>query len=630
MAIRVVVSIGALTLRDREIEKLEIAQALGEHHRLSITFQRDPSKTIDLADFVNPAVTVTLTDDVTKKTAKPFVGLIDTCEEHHQLRGGSIFVMTALSDSAKYSARHHKGNLPSGSISEIMTSFEVTIANKPPFERRMDFRQAGESDFDFLKRLADDHQCFVRPIAGGLELRHGFDNKAHDLTWGKNLQAMTSRMVPRNARYKGAYYEFQRKGEVSLFDRTQDAPASGATNLTGAIKAKAQALQIAGVGNFHETITRSATLATFRDALQREAERKSGAQVMIDGASTNIELLVGDTVDIRDGVNFKLPKPPGVLGLTSVKHAFDGNQYTNTFVATPWTNFSNLVPPPRAVQVGLTTAEVVDNVDPAGLGRIKIRLKDGAQAKPQLDMFARYVTPFAGNERGIAFLPEIGDEVIVGWEEGDPEHPYIIGSVWNGADKSPGPTPKRIVTKSGNAIVMDDAGMVEIHSPSGVCLVQLSNGVNGAPRITIHSDGDLFLEAGDRLQLKCKNLVELVSKDATRVIDGDDQTSIGGVRFTEVSGEDVHQSATRIAMLVGGSTMEIAQMKIAMQSVAVSSVAKGVNAVVGLTVQLNPPGFAAPPTQGGIFVVPEEREAVATGRANPKPTEPFKVSREEQ
>ena len=51
---------------------------------------------------------------------------------------------------------------------------------------------------------------------------------------------------------------------------------------------------------------------------------------------------------------------------------------------------------------------------------------------------------------------------MVGFEEGDPEHPYIIGAVWNGADVSPGPTPKRIVTKSGNAIVMDDAGMIEI------------------------------------------------------------------------------------------------------------------------------------------------------------------------
>jgi len=629
MAIRIEVKIGAVALRDREIEQLEIRQALGDHHRLSITFQRDPSKPLQLSAFVNPPVTVTLTDDATKKTVKAFAGVADSCEEQHQLQGGSIFVLTALSDSAKYSARHHKGNILSGVLSDIASSFEVTIGAPPPFQRVADYRSAGESDFDFLRRLADDHQCFVRPLEKSLEIRHGFDDKRHDLTWGKNLQAMTSRIVPRNSFHKGAYYEFQRKAEISLNERTQDAPASGATNLTDAVRQPGRELQAAGVANLYETISRSSTLAEFRDALQREAERVSGAAVTIEGSSTNIELLVGDTVDIQEGSNFKLDNPPGTLGLVRVTHLFDGNHYTNTFTATPWVNFSNAVQPARELLFGLTTGEVMDNVDPLGLGRIKVRLKDGIQARPELELFARYITPFAGNGRGIAFLPEVGDEVIVAFEEGDPEHPYILGSVWNGGDVSPGPTPKRIVTKSGNAIVMDDAGSIEIHSPGGTCLVQLSNGVDGAPRITIHSDGDLFLEAADRLQLKCKNLVELVDKDATRIIKGDDQTSIQGVRFTEVSGEDVHQSNTRVAMLVGGSTLEISQTSIVTQSVAVSAVATAMNTVMGSIVQLNPPGFMAPPTQGSIFVEPEPKDGIATGRDNPKPTEIFKVTREE-
>lgn len=629
MAIRIEVTIGAVTLRDREIEHLEIKQALGDHHRFSITFHRDPSKPLKLADFVEPPVKVTLTDDLTKKTATPFVGVTDSCEERHQLGGGSFFVLTALSDSAKFSARHHKGNVLNGNLKDIAAAFAVSIGAPPPFQRVADYRQAGESDFDFLRRLADDHDCFVRPLTDGMEIRHGFDDKRHDLTWGKNLQALTSRIAPRNNRFKGAYYEFQRKVEISLFDRSQDAPASGATNLTDAVKQRGKALQTAGVGNFYETASRSSTLFEFRDAMQREAERVSGAAVTIDGTSTNIDLLVGDTVDIHEGARFKLDNAPGVLGLTKVSHFFDGNQYTNTFTATPWTNFSNEVQPARALLFGLTTAEVLDNVDPLQLGRIKVRLKDGAQARPELELFARYVTPFAGNGRGIAFLPEIGDEVIIAFEEGDPEHPYILGSAWNGRDVSPGATPKRIVTKSGNAIVMDDAdgGTVEIHSPSGVCLVQLSNGPNGA-RITIHSDGDLFLSAGDRLQLECKNLVELVGKDATRIIKGDDQTSIEGSRFIEVTGEDVHQSDTRIAMLVGGNSTQIDATGVVTQGTAVSSIAKTVNAVVGLTVQLNPPGLMLPPTQGGIFVEPQERSGAANARENPKPTDIFKVSRE--
>ncbi len=630
MAVRLEVKIGALTLRDREVERLEIVQELGQHHRLSITFHRDPSKPLKLADFVNPKVTVTLTDDATKKTATPFVGLTDSCEEQHQLRGGSIFVLVALSDSAKFSARHHKGNALDGNIVDLLKAFDVKLGSTPPFVRKQDFRQAGESDFEFVRRLADDHDCFVRPIEGGLEARHGFDDKAHDLTFGKNLQALTSRIIPRNARFKGAFYEFQRKGEVGLFDRQQDAVASGATNLTDAIKQKASALQVAGTGNFYETISRSSNVGEFRDAVQREAERRSGAAVRIEGSSTNIELLVGDTVDIREGANFKLSNPPGVVGLTSVTHLFDGNQYTNSFVATPWTNFSNYVQPARETLFGLTTAEVVDNVDPLALGRLKIRFKDSPPGNPALQMFARYITPFAGNERGIAFLPEIGDEVMVGFEEGDPEHPYIIGAVWNGADVSPGPTPKRIVTKSGNAIVMDDAGMIEIHSPSGTCLVQLSNGVNGAPRITISSGGDLFLEAADRIQLKCKNLVELVDKDATRIIKGDDQTSIKGGRFIEVTGEDVHQSDTRIAFLAGGaSTIDMSPIAIVSQGNQMVSIAKAQNVVQGLFVLLNPPGLNMPPAQTGIFVEPESKDSVATGRANPKPTIPLKSTRED-
>ena len=629
MAIRIEVKIGTVTLRDREVEHLEIRQALGDHHRLSIIFHRDPSKPLKLSDFVIPPVTVTLTDDAIRKTATAFVGVGESCEEQHQLRGGSIFVLTALSDSAKYSARHHKGNLPSGVLSDIASRFEVTIGAPPPSQRVADYRQGGESDFEFLRRLADDHQCFVRPLEKGLEIRHGFDDKRHDLTWGKNLQAMTSRIVPRNNRHKGAYYEFQRKVEVSLNDRTQDAPASGATNLTDAVKQQSRSLQAGGIVNLYETVSRSSTLFEFRDAMQREAERVIGSSVTIEGSSTNIELLVGDTVDIREGVNFKLDNPPGTLGLIRVTHQFDGNQYTNTFTATPWVNFSNAVQPARQLLFGLTTAEVVDNVDPLSLGRIKIRLKDSPQGKPEIELFARYVTPFAGNGRGIAFLPEVGDEVIVGFEEGDPEHPYILGSAWNGRDVSPGPTPKRIVTKSGNAIVMDDAGSIEIHSPGGTCLVQLSNGVDGAPRITISSGGDLFLEAADRIQLKCKNLVELVGKDATRIVKGDDQTSIQGARFIEVTGEDVHQSNTRIAMLVGGTTTELTPIGLVSQSTQVVSIAKAQNVVMGLFVQLNPPGLAMPPTQGGILVEPEPKDGIATGRENPKPTDIFKVSREE-
>jgi type VI secretion system secreted protein VgrG len=630
MAIRIEVKIGTLTLRDREIERLEIEQALGDHHRLSLTFHRDPSKPLKLADFVSPPVTVTLTDDATKKTAQAFAGVTVSCEEQHQLQGGSFFVLTALSPSERFSRRHGVSRFADSSFGDIITRFNgVTVGAAPKVQRTSNYVQSGEDDLAFLLRFADDFQCFIRPKDKGLEIRHGFDDKRHALTFGKNLQAITSRIAALNPREKDAFYEFGKKEEVLLRDKTQNAPMSGAAKLTDAVKQGAPALNGGKDPNILESTARATTIGEFRDLLLRESERVLGAAVTVDGVSTNIELLIGDTVDIQAGSNFKLDNPPGTLGLVKVTHLFDGQQYTNTFTATPWMNFNNALQPPRRVLTGLVTAEVTSNEDPLNAGRIRVREVGINRDDEEAHFFARLLTPFAGNGRGIAFLPEIGDEVVLGFEEGDPERPYVVGSVWNGKDLCPGPKPKRIVTKSGNQIVMDDAGAIEIFTPGGTCMVQLSNGIDGTPRVTIHAEGDLFLEAKERIQLKCKELVALVDKDVTRIIGGDDQTSVQGIRTSSIAGADSLASSDSITLLVGGSSVELAATGTTIQGLNVSSVAKVQNVVSGLMVQLNPPGFVVPPAQGSSILQPAKKDSSWGGRANPKPTELIKVSRED-
>lgn len=630
MAIRIEVKIGEVTLRDREIEQLEIAQALGDHHRLSITFHRDSTKPLELTDFVAPAVTVSLTDDATKTKVQAFVGVGVRCEEQHQLHGGSRFVLAAFSDSAKFSTRRHVGRFPAAVIGDIVSHFPDVTLVSPPFQRTANYVQAGEDDFSFLLRLADDHQCFVRPRDKGMEIRHGFEDKRHLLTWGKNLQALTSSVAASNHRHKGAYYEWQRKEEVLLRDRSHDAPASGATKLTDKVKNSAGALDGGLDPNLLESAARTTHIAEFRDALLRESERTLGAAVTIEGVSTNIEIVVGDTVDIQEGDTFRLNDAPGTLGLVRVTHLFDGHQYTNRFVATPWMNFDNALPAPRRVLHGLVTAEVTGNEDPQNAGRVRVRERGTDPENESAQLWAHQITPFAGNGRGIAFLPEVGDQVMLGFEEGDPERPYVIGSVWNGRDVGPGPTPKRIVTKSGNQIVMDDAGVIEIFSPSGTCLMQFSNDVKGTPRITIHSEGDLFLEAKERIQLKCKSLVELVDDGgATRIVKGDEQTSVQGSRLAVLTGGDIVQSDSKITLLVGGTSLELDAKSLVSQGLTVSSVAKMNNTVMGMMVQLNPPGFAVGPASGGSIAQPDNKDTVWAARENPKATERIKVTRDD-
>ncbi|MEZ4437020.1 MAG: phage baseplate assembly protein V, partial [bacterium] len=91
----------------------------------------------------------------------------------------------------------------------------------------------------------------------------------------------------------------------------------------------------------------------------------------------------------------------------------------------------------RGVVVG-----IVSNInDPDQQGRVKVRLPwlDDQGGQPIETHWARVAGWYAGNSRGTMFIPELGDEVIVGFTHGDPNHPYVIGAVWNGEHKVPGP-----------------------------------------------------------------------------------------------------------------------------------------------------------------------------------------------
>ncbi len=91
--------------------------------------------------------------------------------------------------------------------------------------------------------------------------------------------------------------------------------------------------------------------------------------------------------------------------------------------------------PPKDVEhVGVVVAEVADNRDPRRRGRVKVRfrLRSGERTG-----WARLAVPMAGDRIGTYFLPEVGDEVLVAFERGDPRRPYVLGSLWSAGARPP-------------------------------------------------------------------------------------------------------------------------------------------------------------------------------------------------
>jgi len=109
---------------------------------------------------------------------------------------------------------------------------------------------------------------------------------------------------------------------------------------------------------------------------------------------------------------------------------------------------------------GIVIGLVIDLKDEENIGRVKVKYP---HLEDQPSDWARLAAPMAGNKRGTVFRPEVGDEVLVAFEHGEPRRPYIIGSLWSKADPPPddlGDAEKNdvrlIESRSGHRIILDD------------------------------------------------------------------------------------------------------------------------------------------------------------------------------
>lgn len=170
---------------------------------------------------------------------------------------------------------------------------------------------------------------------------------------------------------------------------------------------------------------------------------------------------------------------------------------------------------------GVAIGVVTNNKDPDGLARVKLKLPwlaDGVETD-----WARVASPMAGPKRGLYTLPEVNDEVLVGFEHGRPEAPFVLGALWNGKDLPPesnsdGKNDRRSLTsRSGHVIRLTDtsgAEKIEIVDKSGKNSVVLDTKTN---TITINAETDVVVAAKGKLVLSGDKGVEISSKAGVKV-----------------------------------------------------------------------------------------------------------------
>ncbi|QYO62084.1 phage baseplate assembly protein V [Leptolyngbya sp. 7M] len=155
---------------------------------------------------------------------------------------------------------------------------------------------------------------------------------------------------------------------------------------------------------------------------------------------------------------------------------------------------------------GVAIGLVTNNKDPDKLGRVKVRfpwLSDKDESH-----WTRIAIPMAGKDRGLYFLPEVGDEVLVAFNQGNLHDPYILGALWNKTDRPPATNEDgennihMIKSRSGHTITLDDTSDQEKIT---ICDKTKKNQIvidSAKNTITIQVEQELTIEAKGNITLR--------------------------------------------------------------------------------------------------------------------------------
>ena len=217
-----------------------------------------------------------------------------------------------------------------------------------------------------------------------------------------------------------------------------------------------------------------------------------------------------------------------------------GSYYKNRFKAIPATIKAMPSPKVRMPLSETQMATVLSNADPEGKGRVRVRMNwqtDGMQTG-----WVRVMTPDGGSSsdvksnRGFVFIPEVGDQVLLGFRHGDPARPYVMGSLFNGTTGGgggQGNNCKSLTTRSGSSLKLDDsAGSVTLHDKGGVSMnfdgagnqslnaaskATTSVGKGGSSVLTMDSSGNIDLSGKTQITLTVGGSTITIKGDEVRI-----------------------------------------------------------------------------------------------------------------
>lgn len=529
---------------EQKFVSLHLRQGFNRHHTFTVmvnylspnnTFQQTPEKFIG---YIGETASISFVHRQTGESYD-FEGIITQVEMVGSMGETGGVAIHGTSPTILYENNRTLDSWMDQSLSTIIKEVtqeygKVNLVSNPKYATPIPYMaQYNESVFDFMNRLSALYGEWF--YYDGTKVYFGKPDRDNTEKIVYDMDLEEVRLVANLVPGKSARYDYVAQ-ENKQHNADTPAKPDGMNDLQSiahSCSEKAYTAKTTSAADPH--VTDKAEL----DEQMRIVKNASGANLLnIKGIGKTCRIRIGEIIDVSFPDRMKLP-PLGKFRIVGIEHEVrrDGH-YSNSFVGVPDGTVHIPVPDVKRPLALPELATVKENNDDKGQGRVKVAFD--WQKNGKTTNWIRVQTPNAGvsgavpKNRGWVFVPEVGDQIMVSYEHGNPDRPYVTGSVFHSGSGKGGDKDnkvKSIITRSGNAIVFDDeTGSIVITDQTGKQLIMLDGTdaitvmakksitlTNEAESVIVMDDKSIGLQA-DTIALEGRKSVTLLSGNECMVL----------------------------------------------------------------------------------------------------------------
>lgn len=555
---------------EQKFVSLHLRQGFNRHHTFTVvvnylspnnTFQQTPEKFIG---YIGETASISFVHRQTGESYD-FEGIITQVEMVGSMGETGGVAIHGTSPTILYENNRTLDSWMDQSLSTIIKEAtqeygKVNLVSNPKYAAPIPYMaQYNESVFDFMNRLSALYGEWF--YYDGTKVYFGKPDRDNTEKIVYDMDLEEVRLVANLVPGKSARYDYVAQ-ENKQHNADTPAKPDGMNDLQSiahSCSEKAYTAKTTSAADPH--VTDKAEL----DEQMRIVKNASGANLLnIKGIGKTCRIRIGEIIDVSFPDRMKLP-PLGKFRIVGIEHEVrrDGH-YSNSFVGVPDGTVHIPVPDVKRPLALPELATVKENNDDKGQGRVKVAFD--WQKNGKTTNWIRVQTPNAGvsgavpKNRGWVFVPEVGDQVMVSYEHGNPDRPYVTGSVFHSGSGKGGDKDnkvKSIITRSGNAVVFDDeTGSIVITDQTGKQLIMLDGTdaitvmakksitlTNEAESVIVMDDKSIGLQA-DTIALEGRKSVTLLSGNECMVLSSEKSIiSSSGTNIKQEAAKDYDVAA---------------------------------------------------------------------------------------